>query len=118
MPGSRDQAQNIFLERQMGARGFQSYFEPSKSDVAMSGHQGAGGSGGRCLEAHLTGPFLHGIDGLVIDGATYNVSFAQGTYGAVYSSNAPTFYGNSSGATDAVNALAAALASVDPPFLI
>ena len=59
-----------------------------------------------------------GIDGLVIDGATYNVSFAQGTYGAVYSSNAPTFYGNSSGATDAVNALAAALASVDPPFLI
>jgi hypothetical protein len=42
------------------------------------------------------------------------VTFAQGTYGAVYSSNAPTFFGNSSGATDAVNALAAALASIDP----
>jgi hypothetical protein len=55
-----------------------------------------------------------GVDGLVVDGATYNVSFVQGTYGGVYSSTPPTFFGNSSGATDAVNALAAALASIDP----
>jgi hypothetical protein len=50
-----------------------------------------------------------GIDGLVVDGVTYDVTFANGSYNTVYSITAPTFLGNSSGSVDAANALASAM---------
>ena len=53
-----------------------------------------------------------GIDGLIVDGTTYNVTFTRGPYNTAYSSSTPTFLGNSSGATDAAAALAAALISL------
>jgi hypothetical protein len=52
-----------------------------------------------------------GIDGLVVDGLTYNVTFVNGSYNSVYASTPPTFSGNASAATDASAALAAALTS-------
>jgi hypothetical protein len=50
-----------------------------------------------------------GIDGLVVDGTTYNLTFSDASYNSVYASSAPTFLGNFSGAIDASIALAAAL---------
>jgi hypothetical protein len=50
----------------------------------------------------------NGIDGLVVDGVTYNVSFEYGQYSSVFPSP-PTFLGNQNGANDAANSLAAAL---------
>jgi hypothetical protein len=49
-----------------------------------------------------------GIDGLVVDGVTYNVSFEYGPYSSVFPSR-PTFLGDQGGANDAANQLAAAL---------
>jgi hypothetical protein len=50
-----------------------------------------------------------GIDGLVVDGVIYDVTFVHASYDTVYASTAPTFLGNFTGATDAAAALAAAL---------
>ena len=49
-----------------------------------------------------------GINGVVIDSVTYNVTFVNGSYNSVYTS-LPTFLGNNSGATDATTALISAL---------
>jgi hypothetical protein len=57
---------------------------------------------------------LTGIDGLVIDGNTYNVDFVGGSYNSVYSSVLPTFFGNATGASDAAVAIASALNTLDP----
>jgi hypothetical protein len=54
-----------------------------------------------------------GIDGLVVDGVTYDVTFYDSPYNSVYSSTLPTFLGNSGGAADAASALASALTSLD-----
>jgi hypothetical protein len=50
-----------------------------------------------------------GINGLVVDGVTYDVKFFNSSFDSIYSSTAPTFLGNSGGAADAASALAAAL---------
>jgi hypothetical protein len=50
-----------------------------------------------------------GIDGLIVDGVTYNVTFVHDTYNKVYASTPPTFLGNQQGANVAAIALAAAL---------
>jgi hypothetical protein len=50
-----------------------------------------------------------GIDGLVVDGVTYDVTFVNDTYTTVYATTLPTFFGNQSGANDAATALVAAL---------
>jgi PEP-CTERM motif len=59
-----------------------------------------------------TSSFPTGVDGLVVDGTTYNVTFTQGSYNTVFSVTAPTFLTNSTGASDAAGALAAALNSL------
>ncbi len=57
-----------------------------------------------------------GIDGVVVDGTTYNVTFDYGvSYNTVYSSTPPTFLGNSNGATDAAIALSSALGGLLNP---
>jgi len=60
-----------------------------------------------------------GIDGLVVDGVTYNVTFVNASFDSVYGftppaglGNPPTFLGNQAGATDAATALADALTSL------
>jgi hypothetical protein len=60
-----------------------------------------------------------GIDGLVVDGVTYNVTFVNDSFNSVYAfnppislGNPPTFLGNQAGATDAATALADALTSL------
>jgi hypothetical protein len=50
-----------------------------------------------------------GIDGLVVDGTTYDVTFVNGSYNVVYTSSAPTFLGNDAGAADAAGAISSAL---------
>jgi hypothetical protein len=51
-----------------------------------------------------------GIDGLVVDGVTYDVTFVNASYDTVYPSGSPpTFLNNLSGASDAASNLAAAL---------
>jgi hypothetical protein len=55
-----------------------------------------------------------GVDGLSVDGTTYNVTFAPGSYDTVYASTPPTFLGNATGASDATIALAAALNLLAP----
>jgi hypothetical protein len=50
-----------------------------------------------------------GIDGLVVDGVTYDVTFENAAYNTVYATTPPTFLGNQTGATDAANALVTAL---------
>jgi hypothetical protein len=52
-----------------------------------------------------------GIDGLVVDGVTYDVTFYNSSYDSIYSSTVPTFLGNSGGAADAASALASVLSS-------
>jgi hypothetical protein len=47
-----------------------------------------------------------GINGLVVDGTTYNVTFVNGSYNAVYTSTPPTFFGNATGALDAATVIA------------
>jgi len=53
-----------------------------------------------------------GINGLVVDSITYNVTFINGSFDAVYSSSTPTFLGNISGAADAAIALQAVFISL------
>ena len=50
-----------------------------------------------------------GIDGLVVDGVTYDVTFFNASYDTVYASTPPTFIVNSSGAFEAAFELADAL---------
>jgi len=45
-----------------------------------------------------------GIDGLVVDGTTYNVTFGNGSYNSEFPSGS-TFLNNVSGASDAANAI-------------
>jgi hypothetical protein len=52
---------------------------------------------------------LVGVDGLVVDGTTYNVTFVNSTYSTVYASTPPTFLGETSTAEHAAIALANAL---------
>jgi hypothetical protein len=54
----------------------------------------------------LVGTSTHptGVNGLVVDGTTYNLTFSSGSYNATYLS-APTFEGNLAGASDAAAAL-------------
>jgi hypothetical protein len=59
-----------------------------------------------------------GIDGLVVDGVTYDVRFYNSSYDSIYSSTAPTFLGKSGGAADAASALASALSSFDVTELV
>src|SRR5664280_2066128 len=49
-----------------------------------------------------------GIDGVVIDSITYDVTFVRDSYNNVYASTPPTFL-NSAGVTDATTALISAL---------
>jgi hypothetical protein len=50
-----------------------------------------------------------GIDGLVVDSVTYDVTFTNDSYSNVYSSVQPTFFGNQVGADHAAQALVSAL---------
>ena len=60
------------------------------------------------LEGTTTDPT--GINDLVVDGTTYDVTFSIKSYNALFPLlSPPTFEGNSTGAKDASNALAAAL---------
>jgi hypothetical protein len=52
-----------------------------------------------------------GVNGVVVDGSIYNVTFSDGPYTTSYFSASPTFLGNSIAARDASVALAAALNS-------
>jgi hypothetical protein len=61
--------------------------------------------------------FATGVDGLVIDGTTYNVTFTQGSYNSVFSATPPTFLNNAPGALDAANALASALDTLIGPYI-
>jgi PEP-CTERM motif len=56
--------------------------------------------------------FPTGVDGLAVDGTTYNVTFTPGSYNTVFPGPPPTFDGSGTGAADAANALAAALNSL------
>jgi hypothetical protein len=58
-----------------------------------------------------------GIDGLVVDGVTYDVTFVHASYDTVYASTPPTFIGNQSGAFDAASALATALNALGVQYL-
>ena len=58
-----------------------------------------------------------GVDGLVIGGQTYDVSFVGGTYGGVFSGQTPTFFNDPIGAAGADAALVAALESLDVSFV-
>jgi hypothetical protein len=58
-----------------------------------------------------------GIQGLVVDGTSYNVTFISATYNQVYGSSTPTFENNLNGATDAMTALTAALQSLQVTVL-
>jgi hypothetical protein len=58
------------------------------------------------------------INGLVVDGVTYDVTFYNSSYDSVYSSTLPTFLGNSGGAADAASALASALTAFDVTALV
>jgi hypothetical protein len=71
-------------------------------------------SAGSSYAATLTGTAsaATGIDGLVVDGVTYNVKFDPGSYSSVYAAT-PTFLGDQPGAQAAAIALAAALQSLD-----
>lgn len=57
-----------------------------------------------------------GVDGLVVDGITYNVTFTTGAFATVFAGTAPTFLNNPNGAGDAATALAAALNNLAGPF--
>jgi len=59
-----------------------------------------------------TSSFPTGVDGLVVGGTTYNVTFTEGSYNTVFSVTAPTFLNNSAGASDGAADLAAALNSL------
>jgi len=50
-----------------------------------------------------------GINGLVVDGTTYDITFVSGSYNTVYNTAPPTFLGNGNGAIDATNAIDSAL---------
>jgi len=52
-----------------------------------------------------------GVDALVVDGTTYDVSFSSVSYNAEFPSS-PTFLGNSSGAGDAADSLAVAFSAL------
>jgi hypothetical protein len=69
--------------------------------------------------ATLVGPssFPTGVDGLVVDGTTYNVTFTEGSYNTVFSVTAPTFLNNALGASDAASDLAVALNSLAGTFI-
>jgi hypothetical protein len=53
-----------------------------------------------------------GINGLVVDGVTYDVTFVNEPYQTVFASTPPTFLGNYTGAVAAASALTAALNSL------
>ena len=53
-----------------------------------------------------------GIDGLVVDGVTYDVTFVNASYNTVFASTPPTFLNNYTGAVDAASALTTALNSL------
>src|SRR5262245_18636239 len=59
-----------------------------------------------------------GVNGLPVDGTTYNVSFVHGSYNNVFPSNDPIFAGNATLAADATTALAAALNSLSVTCLV
>jgi hypothetical protein len=63
-----------------------------------------------------TSSFPTGVDGLVVDGTTYDVTFTQGSYNTVFSVTAPTFLANPTGASDAAGALALELNLLAGPF--
>jgi hypothetical protein len=63
-----------------------------------------------------TSSFPLGVDGLVVDGTTYNVTFTPGSYFTVFPVTAPTFLNNQTGAADAAGALALELNSLAGPF--
>ena len=58
--------------------------------------------------------FVIGVNGLVVDGSTYDVAFTGGSYNSVFSARLPTFLNNSSGASDAAAALVTALNTLLP----
>src|SRR5262245_33843844 len=55
-----------------------------------------------------------GINGLVVDGITYDVTFVDGSYDTAFAGSTPTFANNLTGAQDAATALAAALNGPPP----
>jgi hypothetical protein len=59
-----------------------------------------------------------GVNGLVVDGTTYNVSFFHDTYNNVYPADDPIFAGNATLAIDAATALAAALNTLSVTCLV
>jgi hypothetical protein len=58
-----------------------------------------------------------GIDGLVVDSVTYDVTFVNNSYNNTFPAN-PTFFGNTSGASDAQVALYSALNNLDVTGLV
>lgn len=79
------------------------------ASIVIGGIVGAGSAYATTLTG--TTSAATGIDGLVVDGVTYNVTFDPGSYSSVYAAT-PTFLGNQPGAQDAAIALAAALQSL------
>jgi hypothetical protein len=53
-----------------------------------------------------------GINGVVVDGVLYDVTFSTASYNATFSSTSPTFLSNMSGAYDASVALTSALSTL------
>jgi hypothetical protein len=75
--------------------------------IVIGGIVGAGSSYATTFVGSLSD--ATGLDGLVVDGVTYNVTFDNGAYTTVYATTPPTFSGDEHGADDAATALALAL---------
>lgn len=65
----------------------------------------AGGLAGAAPTISYSGGVAVGIQDLVVDGLSYNVSFAFGSYNTVFASDAPSFLGDAALADEAADAL-------------
>jgi hypothetical protein len=67
--------------------------------------------GGRATAQTIVGPLnaATGINGLVVDGQTINVTFETGTFASAFPQDSPYYLNNSNGGIDAANAIASEL---------
>ena len=70
---------------------------------------------GSASASTLVGPNTdaQGINGLIVDGVTYDVTFVFGQPSTIFASYPPVFNGNETGALDAASALQSALTALD-----